>query len=247
MLFRSGVLASANQIVTQLHSGAPFNTVASQFSQSPSAAEGGDIGWVISGQLDGELDKAIAELTPGQTSMPIKSEGGYYILMLRDRREPIGTMIEEAVAKPVDPTEAIPLDRLLIPLPPSPGDDIKSRALMLASNFSPQIHSCEDLSNLSKQLSGSIYNKLGMMKPADLAAELRDLLLKTESGQMVPPFFSEAGLEVIMRCDAPIVKRVAFQLPTREELQQQLFVQQMTILGRGYLRDLRRDAVVENR
>jgi peptidyl-prolyl cis-trans isomerase SurA len=32
------------------HSGAPFQTVAGQFSQSPSAADGGDMGWVVQGQ-----------------------------------------------------------------------------------------------------------------------------------------------------------------------------------------------------
>ena len=57
---------SADQIVDQLKSGAPFNTVASQFSQSPSAADGGDIGWVVQGQLPDEVDKALTDLAPGQ-------------------------------------------------------------------------------------------------------------------------------------------------------------------------------------
>ena len=50
-----------------------------------------------------------------------------------------------------------------------------------------------------------------------------------------------------MRCDPAPPKLVAFQLPSRDQLQQQLFVQQMSILGKSYLRDLRRDAVVETR
>jgi hypothetical protein len=43
------------------------------------------------------------------------------------------------------------------------------------------------------------------------------------------------------------VRPVAFQLPTREELEQQLFVQQMSVFAKSYLRDLRRNAVVETR
>ena len=60
------IKTSADQIVTQIKSGAPFNTVASQFSQSPSAADGGDIGWVVQGQLPDEVDKALTDLAPGQ-------------------------------------------------------------------------------------------------------------------------------------------------------------------------------------
>ena len=63
---------SADQIVDQLKSGAPFNTVASQFSQSPSAADGGDIGWVVQGQLPDEVDKALTDLAPGQLVGPIR-------------------------------------------------------------------------------------------------------------------------------------------------------------------------------
>ena len=94
---------------------------------------------------------------------------------------------------------------------------------------------------------GSVYNRLGQMKPGDLSGDLREALLKSQPGQIVPPFFSPAGLEMIMRCDPPPARRVAFKLPSREDLQQQLFAQQITILGRSYLRDLRRDAVVETR
>ncbi len=53
---------SAAQIAAQLKQGAPFATVASQFSQSPSAADGGEIGWVVQGQLAEDVDAALAEL-----------------------------------------------------------------------------------------------------------------------------------------------------------------------------------------
>ena len=52
----TSVRASAEQFTQQIMQGAPFQTVAGQFSQSPSAADGGDIGWVIQGQLADELD-----------------------------------------------------------------------------------------------------------------------------------------------------------------------------------------------
>jgi peptidyl-prolyl cis-trans isomerase SurA len=36
-------------------------------------------------------------------------------------------------------------------------------------------------------------------------------------------------------------------IPTRDQLEEQLYEQQMTILARSYMRDLRRDADVETR
>jgi peptidyl-prolyl cis-trans isomerase SurA len=243
------VAASATQIADQLKQGAPFATVASQFSQSPSAADGGDIGWVVQGQLSEELDGALSELKPGETSGAIRSEGGYYVVALRDRREPIGFVAEETPesAAGFDPERELPLDRLLVPLPPNSSEMIKERAMQLGNNIRMSVRTCNDLPAVSAQLQGSVYTRLGMMKPAALAQDLRDALEKTEPGRVVEPFFSPAGLEVIMRCDTPAVRPVAFELPTREELEQQLFVQQMSVFAKSYLRDLRRNAVVETR
>ena len=243
------VAASAKQIADQLKQGAPFATVASQFSQSPSAADGGDIGWVVQGQLSEELDGALSELKPGETSGAIRSEGGYYVVALRDRREPIGFVVEEmpTSATGFDPERELPLDRLLVPLPPNSSEMIKERAMQLGTNIKNSVRTCNDLPAVQAQLQGSLYTRLGLMKPAALAQDLRDALEKTEPGKVVEPFFSPAGLEVIMRCDTPAVKPVAFELPTREELEQQLFVQQMSVFAKSYLRDLRRNAVVETR
>jgi len=244
----TSVGASATQIAEQLKQGAPFATVASQFSQSPSAADGGDIGWVVQGQLAEDLDGALAELKPGEVAGPIRSEGGYYVVLLRDRREPIGTVVDDTPASAMfDPETPIPLDRLLVPLPSNASDMIKERAMQLGGNIRETVRSCTDLPTVSAQLQGSVYTRLGQMKPATLAQELRDALQKTEPGRVVEPFFSPAGLEIIMRCDTPVVKPVVFELPSREQLEQQLFVQQMSVYAKSYLRDLRRNAVVETR
>ncbi len=241
------IRSSAEQISSQIKQGAAFSSVAGQFSQSPSAADGGDIGWVIQGQLPEELDHSLSNLRPGQVAGPIKAEGGFYVVQLRDRREPLGTKIEQAPDAPPDPNAPLPLARLLVPVPPTADQAYKEKAMQLASNLKPQAKSCEDLSNISKQIPGTIFADLGPTTPKDLAPQLRDALAKSHPGELVEPFFSEVGLEIIMRCDPAPPKLVALQLPTRDQLQQQLFVQQMSILGKSYLRDLRRDAVVENR
>jgi peptidyl-prolyl cis-trans isomerase SurA len=248
----NSVHSSADQIVTQLQQGAPFGTVAGQFSQSPSAADGGDIGWVIQGQLAEEIDAQLVKLRPGQIAGPIRAEGGFYVLLVRDRKEPFGTNIEEMMEQMMpelifDPNRPIPLDRLLIPLPSNPTEDVKEKAMGMANDVRKQVRTCNDLPLVADQLKGTVYTKLGNMKPGELAKNLHDMLALTDPGQAVPPYFSPAGIEIIMRCDPPVQRPVAFELPEQEQLRNQLFVQQMTILAKSYLRDLRRDAVVERR
>lgn len=64
----------------------PFFRIAQQFSKAPGAPQGGDLGWVQEGQLSRDLDQVLVTLEPNQISSPIRSLGGYHILMLRDKR-----------------------------------------------------------------------------------------------------------------------------------------------------------------
>lgn len=89
----------ADKIAAELGKGAPFSQVARQFSQAPGASQGGDLGWVQEGQLDAPLNDALAKLQPGQISPPVKSDKGYHILFLRDRRD-AGSIPTGAAAAP---------------------------------------------------------------------------------------------------------------------------------------------------
>jgi peptidyl-prolyl cis-trans isomerase SurA len=138
----------------------------------------------------------------------------------------------------------VPLERLLIPLPANADQALKTRAIALASNMKSQLRSCADLPNAARQLQGTVYSKLGTVNPKDLNGDLRDGLAKTGPGEAVEPFVSGAGVELIMRCDGAPPRPGVAVLPTRAELQQQLFAQQMALYAKGYLRDLRRAAAV---
>jgi peptidyl-prolyl cis-trans isomerase SurA len=241
----ASVRASAEQFVQQIMQGASFQIVAGQFSQSPSAANGGDIGWIVQGEIADELDQAVAGLRPGQIVGPIRAEGGYHILLLRDRREPSGTVVTDAPPAPVAASDGpIPLDRFLIPLPADADAMLKQRAMTLATNIARQVRSCADLPNVANQLQGTVHQPLGPMNPQDLSAELRDALAKTVPGETLPPLFSPAGVELIVRCDPPVSALRAFALPSREELRQQLFAQRMSVYARSYLQELKRSAII---
>lgn len=59
-----------------------FELYAMQFSQSPSAANGGRLGWVIKGKLPKTLEDAVLKLKEGGVSDPIAYGNDYYIYKL---------------------------------------------------------------------------------------------------------------------------------------------------------------------
>jgi len=78
----------AYNLTRQMKAGqAQFFRVAQQFSKAPGAPQGGDLGWVQEGQLANELDQALLQMEPKTISEPIRSLGGYHILLLRNTRE----------------------------------------------------------------------------------------------------------------------------------------------------------------
>ncbi len=243
------VLKNAEDLEAQLKSGAPFPTIARQFSQSPSAANGGDIGMVHDGQLSPELNNVLRTMPIGTVSPPIRSAGGYYILALRDKQEPEGAATP---APPVQQTPEkpgyLPLARVLLPMPPKAPPDYVEGAMKAAGQIRQAISSCEQAQAIVSKIHGAVYMKLGEMKLADLSSQMQDALAKTQSGQTTEPFRSSAGLEIIVRCDKPAPRQAGkWVMPTRDDVERRLFQQQISMLARRYIRDLKREASVETR
>ncbi len=242
----SKILKDMQELREQIQEGAPFQAVARQFSQNPTAAQGGDLGWMADGQLPKPLNDALRAMKPGTVSDPIRGAGGYYILFLRGRQEAAGTKIPEPVAS-LDPSGTLPLARVLLPIGEKPDKELLDRAMQAAGVIRQHIDGCEHLDELTKKINGSVYMNLGSMKVSDLSPQFQEALAKTQPGDVAEPFQSPAGIEIIVRCDAPLPQITAFHVPTKDDVENQLFEEQMSVLARRYLRDLRREADVETR
>ena len=90
----SEVRAAAESLFEQLKAGAKFDQIASQFSHSATAAVGGDIGWVLEGELPDEIEAVLARMEPGRIAPPVRTFDGYSIVLLIDRR----TVLSDAPA-----------------------------------------------------------------------------------------------------------------------------------------------------
>jgi peptidyl-prolyl cis-trans isomerase SurA len=241
------VKKDAEEVKKQLGQGAPFAVVARQFSQHPSAATGGDMGWVNDGQLAAELNAALAKMTVGAISDPIRSTGGYYVLGLRERQEPLGTKIEQAPTGPTGPAGTLPLARLLFPADPSTPKPQMEEIIKVANQIQQHYQSCSQLDDLHKKMNGTVYMDLGDAKLADLSPQIQDAMKNTHPGEAAIPFLSEAGVELIGRCDKRIEAKTAYVMPTQQQIEDQLFQNQISALARRYLRDLKRDANIQVR
>ena len=242
------VLKNVQDLETQLQTGAPINVIARQFSQSPSAAASGDIGWVYDGQLAPELNMELVKMSAGSVSQPIRATGGYYILALRERQEASNAKLPDSAAEQASqgPADKLPLARLLLPMGPKPPPAALENAMKYATQITERVTSCPQLEKNSGQIHGQ-YQNMGLFRVKDLSETLQKALEKSEPGKGVPPFQDQAGVEIIFRCDKPIPKLQAYHMPSRKEVEEQLFDQQVTAFARRYIRDLRRQADVEIR
>ncbi|MGB0720065.1 MAG: peptidylprolyl isomerase [Bdellovibrionales bacterium] len=81
------VKALAQKLIAQVRGQkAPFGRLAQQFSKAPGAPQGGALGWVQGGQLPEALDAVLPKIGKGDVSDPIRSDSGFHILQLHDKR-----------------------------------------------------------------------------------------------------------------------------------------------------------------
>jgi peptidyl-prolyl cis-trans isomerase SurA len=86
--------ADAVRLFEELRRGANFAGLARQFSQSGTAILGGDLGWVRDGELEEELNTVLAQMGPGEVSVPIRTLSGFHILFLREMRKNEGQEVD---------------------------------------------------------------------------------------------------------------------------------------------------------
>lgn len=79
--------ARLERLRASILAGTPFEQVAAANSQDPgSVGKGGDVGWVTAGALDPAFEAVMNHMKVGQVSMPFKSQFGWHILQVMDRK-----------------------------------------------------------------------------------------------------------------------------------------------------------------
>ncbi len=228
------VKADINRLIEELHKGAHFTALAQQFSASPTAAQGGDMGWLTEDQLVPEIKEALKEMSPGQLSKPIRVSQGYLLLAFIEQKRPgeEGKML-------------FSLQQALLPFPKDVNEE-KARAIMaIASQISKSAKSCPDLEKIAKAKYSSAESHLAEKKPFDSLPEpLQKLILPLALNQATDPLLTEDGALLIMVCEKEAAKVEKF---TEEDARNNIIERKLSLLSKRELRDLRRHAFIEMR
>jgi peptidyl-prolyl cis-trans isomerase SurA len=231
----TAVLQSADRLIEQLRQGGDFERLAVQFSQSRSASRGGLIGWVRPDQLDEELANAITAMKPGQFDGPIRSTGGYYILQLRQIR-PTGKS---------DPDDTVvSLKQIFLTAPATLPKAQIDAAMTKVQAIRARVPNCEAMNKVGGEFMPPNSIDLGKATIADLPDELKEIGRTLPIGQISAPIQVDTGIGIFMVCARQVP---ADATPSREVISRGLMAARLDTLARGYLRDLRRAAVIDIR
>lgn len=89
-------LSACLKIKERLDGGEDFSTVAREVSEGSSAARGGDLGYYRPDQISPEFKSAAEELRAGEISDPIKTDYGYHMIVVTDRKPARDKTLEES-------------------------------------------------------------------------------------------------------------------------------------------------------
>jgi len=224
----------ADRLIEQIRGGANFSAVAQQFSQSPSAAVGGDIGWVTPSELSPLLGEALQKMNPGEMSYPIRTTAGYYLLYVMDRQT-LGDSSPEQIH--------LSLVEVVFPVAPNATPEERQHAQAQALEVSDGAKSCADMAKFGQERAPQLSRQVPDIRASDLPAEERQQVLALKPSEASKPLPLHDGLGVVMVCQ----RQDPASLPTADQIRENLGRQRLDALARRYLSDLRRGAYVDIR
>ncbi len=225
-------------VISQLRAGAPFTVIAAQFSQSQTALQGGDLGWLQANQLDPAVLRVVREMPNGAISNPIKVAGGYSIVTLRGKRE-VGR----------DPATILKIRQVWLPfaqrLDPAAPTPQQMAQLEGAKKISASAKSCDAIEAANTAAGNVRPSDPGEIRLESVAnPQMRALLTGLTLGQATPPLPNEDGISVVMLCSRD---QKNLGIPSRAELVEKILGERVELASRQLMRDLQRRAVIDLR
>ncbi len=216
----------ALQLLEQMRRGVPFSVIAQQFSACTTAAVGGDMGWVRSGELEPELDAAIRELPIGAVTNPIPSGGAFMMLAVRDKRDaviagqPTFKLAYLSAAEAVgENTARFAFERV------TTADVCSGRALRI---------------DLGKDIG---YTLLENMTLDAIDPRFAEFIEDLDHHETSPVIKVDGAYHAAYVCD----KDEGLGLPSRTAIENRIYQRQLTRIGLQYLRDIERRSTVDIR
>ncbi|MCR9269649.1 MAG: SurA N-terminal domain-containing protein [Hyphomonadaceae bacterium] len=215
-------LVAADSILQQLRAGAPFEVAAQRFSSAPTAATGGDMGWIVLDSIDDARRDALQQMTDPGLTEPVEVEDGIYIMNVRGKRDPS------------DSTTVVDVTRVSV-------DDGSEASLQEAI---ARIGSCDEIEDVVADDGNLRSVALEDLNVEDLGPEGQSMVLNTEIGSATDIFAQSGTLAVMFVCDR---RDNVEAIPNRDQIEDRLYSQQLGMISERSLRNLRREATIIRR
>ena len=184
----NAILERAQGLLDQANSGTDFRQLAIANSADQTALQGGDLGWRKMAQLPGVFIEAVEQLEIDQISEPIRSDAGYHLIKLYERKGGGEQLIEQHFARHI----------LIKP------NQIRDEATVISqlTELRERIKAGEDFALLSKEFSedpGSALNggELGWSTPGMFVPEFEQTMGSIEIDEVSAPFLSQFGWHIL--------------------------------------------------
>jgi peptidyl-prolyl cis-trans isomerase SurA len=223
----------SRRLAEQARNGTPFQGLAQQFSQSATAAIGGDLGWIHFGELEIEIDRAITTMKAGDFSEPIRTISGYTIVHLR----------EERTTAEVSPyMAAITLSQIYLNTS-GPNKLSRERLDQLSLAIEQQITNCPQMNDWAEEIGAPGSGPIEMIRIGALPEKIRDSIVTLPAGKVSPPIEVTGAKLYVLICQ----REEDDGLPSSNQVYSQLESQKLDVVARQRLRDLRREALIDIR
>ena len=184
----NAILERAQDLLSQVQSGADFKQLAIANSADQTALQGGDLGWRKMAQLPGVFIEAVEKLEVNNVSEPIRSDAGFHLVKLYERRGGGEQLVEQHFARHIliEPNEIRDEETTINQL-----NELRDR-----------IGAGEDFALLAKEFSedpGSALNggELGWSTPGMFVPAFEQTMSSIELQEISAPFLSQFGWHIL--------------------------------------------------
>ena len=226
----------ANEAHSQLVSGTDFNLVSINFSDSPKALDGGNLGWRKRNEIPSLFADTVSYMNINEISPIFTNSSGFHIIKLTDQRKSGKILVQQHRARHIliKPSELL----------------TKEAALNKLLQLRRRIEGGADFgaiarTNSDDRTSALEGGDLGWVQKGKMVPEFEEVMMAGEINELSQPFETEFGLHIVqvlerrMHDDTIMVKRQRARAAIRR--------QKIDERKESWLRRIRDEAYVEYR
>jgi peptidyl-prolyl cis-trans isomerase SurA len=214
------------QMIDQMRQGVPFRAIAQEYSACPSAARGGDLGWLRAAEMDADLAEVVSRLGTGNVSRPLPHDGMLKLFAVRQKRE---------AAAAGEPAYQV----VYFGAPSNIGEAAFRTSLTRVSATT----ACRGAKFNTDLGQGVAVAELPMLPESQYQSVFHDVLAGLEVEKISDVIESEGAFHAVVLCE----KDEGFGLPSRRVIENRLEAEELELISRRYLRDVERNSAVEVR